>query len=68
MSKVINTGVARGCNCTHGFLETPIVTCLEFAPTVLKESSLIGNETKLHPHFEIPNATPAILASHIITA
>ena len=30
---------------------------LGFATTVLKESRLFGNENKLHPQFEIPNAT-----------
>ena len=31
-----------------------------FALKVSNESRLLGIEVKLHPHFEIPNATPAL--------
>ena len=34
---------------------------VELSPTVLKESKLLGNEMKLHPHYEIPNANSAVL-------
>ena len=32
---------------------------IEFAPTVLKKSRLLGNE--MHPHFEISNTTPVFI-------
>ena len=39
------------------------------APRVQRTSKLLGNEMKLHPHFEIPNATPtdsgSVLLSHV---
>ena len=30
-----------------------------FAPTALKDSIILENLEKLHPQYEIPNATPA---------
>ena len=43
------------------FEESPFY--IEFASTVLKESRLLGNEMIIHPHFEIPKATPVTALS-----
>ena len=38
-----------------------------FAPIGLEKSRLLGNEMKLHPHFEISNTTPVSALSQSIT-
>ena len=35
--------------------------CIEFAPTIPKESKISGTKNKLHPQCEILNATPVNL-------
>ena len=57
---IIQGWCLRGCNCTHGFWGKSHCN-MGFAPAVLKEITLLGNEMKLHLHFETPNLTPTLL-------